>query len=142
MSQSLKQIMQRAVAQNAVDFAVGTVKTEPFRRYLSFTILADACLPGFFAEDFELTIGSLTPDDEVRSAGAAKGDAFAMGHQMARRSLVAFNGEGINRADGEDEVLWSALGPTGRGIVLSMFTQLVTPSEDAMGKAQATLRAH
>lgn len=109
------------------------------RRFATFTIDASVCVPGVFAEDFDLTLGSLTPELELQAAAKSGGDPVGMAFHMARLAMVAVNGEPIG--PGADDFLWSALGTGGRQLVTGMFAKL-TGDEGAQGKALATLRVH
>lgn len=118
----------------------GGRRPEVPRRSVTFLIDHSVCAPGVFDEDFELTLLALSPADELASARESKGDVLCMASAMARRSLYALNGEVIDRGRGMDEWLWENLGSGGRQLTTAMFAWVGTPGEDAMGKAQASLR--
>lgn len=130
---SLRSVFDR----NTTSLGGGEARKLP-RRMLTFTVDADCCAPGIFDEDFELTLGSLTPTMELEAAREAKGDPATMAMIMARKSLVQFNGEAIEA--GQDEWLWVALDSGGRQLVMAMFVNVGTPGEVALGKATASLR--
>ena len=112
------------------------------RRRMSFVVDADMCEPGTFGEDFELTITSLSPGQEMAAAREAQGDAMAMAFELAQRSLLQINGRPLSRGKGEVEMLWEWIGSAGRNLVASMFTDLAAPSVEAAKKARASLRVH
>lgn len=118
----------------------GGRRPEVPRRSVTFTIDHSVCAPGVFGEDFEVTLLALSPADELAAARESKGDVMTMATSMARRSLHSVNGETIDRGRGMDEWLWENLGSGGRQLVTAMFAWVGTPGEDAMGKAQASLR--
>lgn len=110
------------------------------RRRVSFFVDHTVCAPGVFAEDFELTLASLTPADELRAIAEAKGDSISMAFTMARHAMEAVNGSPI--PPGVDEWLWSALDVGGRQLVTGMFAELTGTASGAAGKARRTLRVH
>lgn len=110
------------------------------RRTVTFEVDHTVCAPGVFDEDFELTLSALTPGEELAAARACRGDVTSMAMTMARNSVTHVNGTPIDRSVGQDEWLWNVLGSGGRQLVVAMFAFVGVPGEDAMGKAQATLR--
>lgn len=118
----------------------GGRRPEVPRRSVTFLVDHSVCAPGVFPEDFELTLLALSPADELAAARESKGDVLTMATGMARRSLHAVNGQLIDRGVGMDEWLWENLGSGGRQLATAMFAWIGTPGEDAMGKAQASLR--
>lgn len=118
----------------------GGRRPEVPRRSVTFLVDHSVCAPGVFGEDFELTLLALSPADELAAARESKGDVMSMAQAMARRSLHSLNGEVIDRGRGMDEWLWEHLGSGGRQLTTAMFAWVGTPGEDAMGKAQASLR--
>lgn len=131
----------RALAEAFQKFAGGRdTPPRPLpQQHVTFTMAASGCVPGVFAEDFDITLRAITPALELEAMRAANGEMMAMAFEMARRSIVAFNGAPVPA--GMDEWLWVALGTGGRQIVTGMFARL-TGSEEAQGKALATLRVH
>ncbi len=109
------------------------------RRTLTFIVDHTLCVPGIFEEDFELTLGALTPRLEIEASKAAKGDPTTMAFGMARLSIMAVNGERVSSAKGENDFLWQALDQGGRQLVVAMFAKM-SPDEEAVGKAEASLR--
>lgn len=112
------------------------------RRRLSFVVDHEMCEPGTFGEDFEVTITGLSSGQEMAAARAAGGDAMVMAFELAQRSLCEINSRPLSRGKGEQETLWEWLGSGGRNLVATMFTDLATPSKEARGKAEASLRVH
>jgi hypothetical protein len=110
------------------------------RRTITFSVDHTICAPGIFEADFELTLMALTPGEELAAAREGKGDVLVMASSMARRSMHSFNGAQIDRSSGHDEWLWEVLGSGGRQIVTAMFAFVGTPGEEALGKAQTSLR--
>lgn len=110
------------------------------RRVIEFTMDHTLCAPGVFEEDFDVELIGLTPGDELAAARESKGDVTVMAMSMARRSLSKVNGQAIDRSTGMDEWLWQNLGSGGRQLVVAMFAWVGTPTEDALGKAQTSLR--
>jgi len=110
------------------------------RRRVSFFVDHTVCAPGVFAEDFEITLASLTPSDELRAIAEAKGDSISMAFTMARHSMEAINGSPI--PPGVDDWLWGALDVGGRQIITGMFAELTGTAAGAAGKARRTLRVH
>lgn len=108
------------------------------RRSITFTVDHTVCAPGVFEEDFELTLRTLTPAQELQAARSAGGDAVAMGFAMAQASLYAVDGQPLDQA--HREFLWQVLDQAGRNLVVQIYTQLGTPSEEAAGKARGSLR--
>lgn len=109
------------------------------RRFATFTVDHTVCAVGVFAEDFELTLISLTPELELRAASNAKADPIALAFWLARLSMHSFNGEPIG--PGVDDWLWDALDYGGRQLVVSLFAAF-NGTKDAAGKATSTLRVH
>jgi len=119
---------------------LGDRRADVPRREITFTIDHTVCAPGIFEEDFEITLSALTSADELAAARASKGEVTVMALDMARRSIVAVDGEPLDRSRGQDEWLWQVLGGGGRQLVAAMFAQVGTPGEAALGKALETLR--
>lgn len=110
------------------------------RRTIQFTVDHTVCNPGVFEEDFEVTLTALTPHDELAATRESKGDVMAMAMSMARRCISHVNGAAVDRSVGMDEWLWNALGTGGRQLVTAMFAYVGTPGEEALGKAQTSLK--
>lgn len=133
---ALKKAYQKATSEN------GGKRTGLPRKRITFTVEAEACAPGVFDEDFEVTVQSLSAGEEMLAAKAARGDATVMAFEMAKLAIVEVDGEPLDRASGEDEFLWEALDQAGRQLVVGMFTRVGTPDDDAAGKAEASLKVH
>lgn len=103
------------------------------RRTLTFTVDAGTCLPGLFADDFELTLRATTSAEEETIGAACRNAPEKAGKMLARKMLFAVNDEPIE--PGQDEWLWEALGPSGRMLVMKKVGELTRPTEDAEGKA-------
>lgn len=75
------------------------------------------------------TIGvkELTGLDEVDAANRAGGDQARLAFEMARASLVRSDGNSVHLADGTADVLWEALGPKGRRLVITAYTKVNNP---------------
>lgn len=111
-------------------------------RRATFVIDASLCVPGSFAEDFELTIRSLSPEDELAAMNEAGAVPAALAQSYAKRSLYAVNGTPIARGRGEDSFLWRALGQGGRQMVLQMFSTVAGIDQQAVETAKKSLRLH
>lgn len=131
--ESLQAIFERSTAPLSTG---GGPRALP-RRTITFVVDHTLCAPGVFAEDFELTLASLTPELELEAVNAS-GTSAAMGFEMARRTIVAFNGQALGA--GQDEWLWRALDQGGRQLVVVMYAELGTAREEVAGKAKASLR--
>ena len=110
-----------------------------FRRFREFQMDAAACGP-VVQTDFMLTISSLTNHEEIEAARGAKGDSVMLAYSMAKSSIYAVNGKRVGRGTGHLDVLWEAIGPQGRNIVVGQWSELSSASEEALGKANRTMR--
>lgn len=111
------------------------------RRFMDFRVDAGACAPGV-KSDFIITIATLMSGQELSAARAANGDAVAMGMAMAKESIYAVNGKRVSRGMGHLDVLWEALGPGGRNLIMSKWSELSVAGDIALGKANATMRMY
>lgn len=109
------------------------------RRTLTFTMDHTVCVPGIFEEDFEITVGALTPRLELEASKQAKGDPTTMAFLMAKLSVMQVNGDTVSAGRGQLEFLWEALDQGGRQIVVAMFSKIGAPDEDALGKAEESV---
>lgn len=112
-----------------------------FRRFVDFEVDASICAPGV-TSNFMLTLATLLSSQETDATRNAGGDAVKMGMQMAKSSIYAVNGVRVSKGSGHLDVLWEALGPGGRNLVVQMWGDLSAASEDAVGKAKATMRVY
>lgn len=112
-----------------------------FRRFVDFEVDASICAPGV-TSNFMLTLATLLSSQETDATRNAGGDAVKMGMQMAKSSIYAVNGVRVSKGSGHLDVLWEALGPGGRNLVVHMWGDLSAASEDAVGKAKATMRVY
>lgn len=108
------------------------------RRRWTFVVSKDACEPGVFPEDFEITIQSLSADSEKRAINETGLNEQGMGMSLAKRSIVEVNGAPVG--PGVLEWLWDALGTGGRTLVGGLYAQMTVPSAEVAGKAMGTLR--
>jgi len=97
------------------------------------------CVPGIFDEDFEITLGALTPRLELDASKQSKGDPTTMAFVMAKLSIMEVNGEPVSGGRGQSEFLWEALDQGGRQILVAMFSKIGAPDEDALGKAEGSV---
>lgn len=134
--------LRRAYDSHTQKGALGNGARGLPRRMVTFTLDYNACAPGVFDADLEITLGSLTPAMELDAANRSKGDPTAMAFQMARMSIMAVDGDPVSGRDGLDEWFWAALDQGGRQLVVSMFARIGVPDGDALGKALATVRIH
>ena len=109
------------------------------RRTLTFTMDHTVCVPGIFDEDFEITLGALTPRLELDASKQSKGDPTTMAFVMAKLSIMEVNGEPVSGGRGQSEFLWEALDQGGRQILVAMFSKIGAPDEDALGKAEGSV---
>ncbi len=128
----LQAAMARKVEQGNLS---GAGKGMP-RRTVTFTMDYAVCVPGIFEEDFEITLGALTPRLELEASRQSKGDPTTMAFVMAKLSIVSGNGDSLSQAKGEADFLWEALDQGGRQILVAMFAKIGAPDEDALGKAE------
>jgi len=109
------------------------------RKFVEFVMPATVCGPAV-TEDFILTLATLTSGQELAAARSASGDAVAMGMNMARESVYSVNGKRVTKGSGHLDLLWEALGPPGRNLVIQQWSNLSVASDEDMGKANATVR--
>lgn len=131
--------LRAAMERNTSGNSLGSVRGLP-RRRVTFTIDKDACAPGVFDDDLDVTLLSLNSDTELKAIRDCKGDPTSLAFLLARASIHAVNGEPLNDAEGEREWFWEALGNGGRTIVVSMFGQFGTADAESQGKALRSLR--
>lgn len=130
--------LQRAFERSTKSISDGSRQSLP-RKEVTFVVDHTVCAAGVFDEDFELTLRSLTSQDELAAARACKGDVTVMAMLMARNSLHALNGAMLDRGLGQDEWLWNVLDAGGRQLVVMMFANVGAPGEAALGKALASV---
>lgn len=103
------------------------------RREATCTIDHRMCEPGYFDAAFQITVSSLTSADELDALKAA-GSETSIGHVMAKRSVRSMNGRPLSRV--EVDLLWEALGFSGRVAVMNLFTVHCTGADGAsLGKS-------
>lgn len=112
-----------------------------FRRFVEFEVDVSICAPGV-TENFLLTLSTLMSGQETEAARNAGGDAVKMGMTMAKSAIYAVNGVRVSKGSGHLDVLWEALGPGGRNLVVQVWGDLSQASEEALGKAKATMRVY
>jgi hypothetical protein len=127
-----------ATMQRTTSESLSGAKGLPKRR-MTFTMPADACSPGVFTEDFDITLEGLTSAVELAAARKSKGDPTSLAFWFAYYGLAAVNGDAINDAEGERDWLWEALGPA-RQIVMGMFAKGCMADAESQGKALETVR--
>jgi len=134
-----KGFLRSSINRNTGTNTLGRQAGIPQRR-VTFLVDRDACCPGVFAQDFELTLRGTTAEMELMAAKGARGDAVAMTMALARSALCEVNGEPIDTGNLEHEWLWEALGTGGRNMVLGIFAQYCTADEASQGKAMRSIR--
>jgi hypothetical protein len=108
------------------------------RRTVRFTVPAAACAPGVFKSGLEITLRSLTPEDELRAARGCDADPVKMALAMALMSLYQFQGEDLSGP--KREFLWRALDQAGRNLVVKRFGELGTVSPEDEEKSDESVR--
>ena len=103
-----------------------------------FDLDHNACLPGAFSEDLEITLAGLTPALEDQALQLAGANPMKLAFAYAQLSIELVNGEPLG--PGEDEVFWELLGTAGRQIVVKAYNEFLGDTVDATGKAVSTLR--
>lgn len=110
------------------------------RNRATFEVSHLLCAPGAFDAPIQLTIASLTFEQELQAAKLSEGSAISIALLHAKLSVEAVNGQPL--VAGEDEVLWELLGQGGREAVTSMYVELrdTESLESERGKTLASFR--
>lgn len=118
--------------------SLSTRKEMPKAR-ATVTIPADACLPGLFDDDFELTLRSLDSKEDLKAMAKAGENVASLPFWYAFYSMEAVNGEPIIDGEAQREWLWEALG-SARQIVIGTYASSILPARGSLGKAIAGIR--
>lgn len=113
-------------------------------REVTFLFDGSAGAPGIFTDsegnylDVMLTVRTLSSAQEIEALSAlGEGNIMGAPYALAKQSLVAVEGKPLKTES--RELIWEALGSTGRQLVLMAFQQLGGgASESAMGKYRAS----
>lgn len=113
-------------------------------REVTFLFDGSAGAPEIFTDadtgdylDVEITVRSLSSADEIEALSGISNNIGAAPYALAKRSLHAVEGKPLN-SEGRD-LIWEALGSTGRQLVLMAFQGLGGgASEAAMGKYRSS----
>lgn len=93
------------------------------RRKMRLVVDKDLCDPGAFEDDFELVLESCSSADELDALKEASDNPGSMPFLLARNAIRTCDGEPVGYGDGSRELLWEALGPAGRSLILRKFNE-------------------
>lgn len=85
-------------------------------------------------QDVMIIMRSLTSGEEMKATRGCM-DPIAMTSLLTKASIRSASGQILN--DTKREFFWELIGPGGRQICLTMFSEIGTATPDAVGKAQA-----
>jgi len=88
-------------------------------------------VPAGMVDDFggikSITIVELTAEEELLAAKRAHGDAMRLALELAKESLRYVDDQELNTGDDSSDRAWARLGPKGRTMVLTAYSQTHTP---------------
>lgn len=112
-------------------------------REVTFLFDGSAGAPNIFIDqngdylDVQITVRTLSSAEEIEALGSITNNVGAAPYALAKRALYAVEGKPL-KAD-QRELIWEALGSTGRQLVLMAFQNLGGgASEAAMGKYRSS----
>lgn len=113
-------------------------KPAPLRRRTATVKIDPAlCLPDTFHSKFKLTLVSLNSNDEKKALQAGT-DGQTVAFAMTKMAIKKFNGRPLQRH--HVDLIWEALGTSGRSAVTNVFMAHCTGANDkALGKSLASV---
>ena len=105
------------------------------RKRITFEVDGAECAPGVFEGTFQITLASLTADQEI-SISRGVTDPAEVVQLTVKHSIERMNGAPV--VGDQLNFLWEALGPGGRHLVSIMFQEIGSLNPAALGKAQAS----
>lgn len=86
-------------------------------------------------------IHELTPEEEVMASARAGNEAGAMAIELLKQALCEVNGERCTVGDGSTDIWLGKLGAPARGLALTAYAEINTPSKDEVAVFLKTRRA-
>lgn len=110
------------------------------RRRICFTIDPEICEPGAFEADFELVMEAPSAEQELAAAKLYGAQPGAMVLELIKSCLVSIDGEPLRDSDMSREVVWEALGMTGRALIGEKFASIQSVTPEARKKADTSTK--
>jgi hypothetical protein len=77
----------------------------------------------------EVGLVKLRGGEEAEATRRAEGDSIRLAFELVKQSVWSVDGKQIQRHNAEDEKVWNDMDPRLRGLLLSAYGELHTPTE-------------
>lgn len=131
---NIEDVMDRVLPKDGKALRAGPI-FEP--QTLKFGMSSNTCNPGFFEgpsgeeTEFKLTVVALSHQQEIEATRSVKAPTD-LPFALAKRSLIKFNDKKLT--DKRRDFLWEAVGPKGRQVILTGYTEINSAGDEALGK--------